>query len=69
MVIDMAGFDGREPHDDYLNLMEELRLYRRELADRPHRVVANKMDLPESEEKLATFIEKNRNYSDDHFRF
>lgn len=58
IVIDMAGFDGREPHEDYQHLLEELRLYRHELAQRPHIVAANKMDLPEAREKLETFVEK-----------
>jgi GTP-binding protein len=57
-VIDMAGFDGREPHEDFEHLLEELKLYRLELAERPHIVVANKMDLPEAREKLETFVEK-----------
>ena len=58
IVIDMAGFDGREPHEDYQHLLEELRLYRHELAHRPHMVVANKMDLPEARKKLQVFVEK-----------
>lgn len=58
-VIDMAGVDGREPYKDYLDLKKELELYKKELADRPTLVVANKMDLPESAENLAEFIEKS----------
>jgi len=55
-VIDMAGTDGREPHEDYRNLKQELKLYRGDLMRRPSLVVANKMDCPESAEKLAEFI-------------
>ena len=51
-VIDMAGVDGRNPVDDYRNLKKELKLYSAELARRPSMIVANKMDLPEADEKL-----------------
>ena len=57
-VIDMAGTDGREPWDDLKNLRNELRLHNPELLDRPFILVANKMDVDESVEKLAEFIEK-----------
>ncbi|MDP6357958.1 MAG: GTPase ObgE [Kiritimatiellia bacterium] len=57
-VIDMAGTDGREPEEDYRNLREELKLYRGDLMRRPSLVVSNKMDCPESAEKLATFIQE-----------
>lgn len=60
IVVDMAGVDTREPVDDYRNLMRELRLYDEELPQRPHLVIANKMDLPEAAEKLATFIKKTK---------
>ena len=55
-VIDMAAVDGRRPHEDYLNLKEELKLYRGDLMRRPALVVANKMDCPESADLLAEFI-------------
>ncbi len=54
-VIDMAGVDGRAPHQDFFDLREELRLYREDLPERPNLVIANKMDLPESAERLAEF--------------
>lgn len=57
-VIDMAGVDGREPYEDYRNLKQELKLYQGDLVRRPSLVVANKMDCPESEEKLAEFIKE-----------
>jgi GTP-binding protein len=57
-VIDMAGTDGREPEEDYQNLKQELKLYRGDLMRRPSLVMANKMDCPESAEKLATFIKE-----------
>ena len=54
-VIDMAGVDGRSPADDFLNLREELRLYREELAALPYAVIANKMDEPAAAENLKAF--------------
>ena len=57
-VIDMAGNDGREPIQDYNDLREELEMHQPEMSDRPSLVVANKMDLPASEENLKEFIEE-----------
>lgn len=54
-VVDMAGSEGRDPYEDWLQINEELRLYRKELADRPQIVAANKMDLPEAKENLERF--------------
>ncbi|NLG34494.1 MAG: GTPase ObgE [Lentisphaerae bacterium] len=59
-VIDMAGVDGRSPADDFLNLREELRLYRAELADRPYAVIANKMDEPAAKKNLTAFKRKTK---------
>ncbi len=55
LVLDMAGTEGRPPADDYRNLLEELRLYRADLLQRPRLVAANKMDLPEAAANLAEF--------------
>ncbi|WP_103108277.1 GTPase ObgE [Brevibacillus reuszeri] len=57
-VIDMAGVDGRDPYEDYLQINRELVLYNLKLEDRPQIVVANKMDLPEAAENLQRFKEK-----------
>ncbi len=58
LILDMAGVDTRNPLDDYNNLISELALYDAELPERPHLVVANKMDLPEADENLAEFIKE-----------
>ena len=39
----MAGVDGRDPYEDYLQINRELVLYNLKLEDRPQIVVANKM--------------------------
>ena len=57
-VIDMAGYDGRNPYEDYLSLKEELELYQEGLSKRPSIIAANKMDLSESVDNLNEFKEK-----------
>ena len=54
-LIDMAGVDVRDPVDDYKALREELKQFKKEVADKPVLVVANKMDLPEAKKNLARF--------------
>ncbi|ADU29747.1 GTPase ObgE [Evansella cellulosilytica] len=57
-VIDMSGLEGRDPYEDYVTINEELEQYNMRLTERPQIVVANKMDLPTSEENLQAFREK-----------
>ncbi|SDM80895.1 GTP-binding protein [Psychrobacillus sp. OK028] len=57
-VIDMSGMEGRDPYEDYLTINEELKQYNLRLTERPQIVVANKMDMPDSEENLKVFKEK-----------
>jgi GTP-binding protein len=59
-VIDMAGSEGRDPRDDFAQLRKEISLYQKELGERPYRIVANKMDLPEAAENLKKFEKKVR---------
>ena len=59
-VVDMAGIDGRNPADDFLNLREELQLYNPDLAHRPYWVLANKMDEPAAKKNLAAFKRKTK---------
>lgn len=55
LVLDMAGVDGRDPVADYHGLLHELAAYNPLLKDRPRIVIANKMDLPASTDRLAEF--------------
>ncbi|MBO8172556.1 MAG: GTPase ObgE [Bacillaceae bacterium] len=57
-VVDIAGSEGRDPYEDYVQINEELKLYQKGLEDRPQIVAANKMDLPGAEENLRAFREK-----------
>ncbi len=60
LLIDMAGTDGRNPWDDYKQLLSELELYDPELVRKPIYVVANKMDEPAAEENLKKFKRRIR---------
>jgi GTPase len=55
LLLDMAGTDGRNPWDDYKQLLTELELYDPTLVEKPIYVVANKMDEPTAEENLKKF--------------
>ncbi|WP_277584477.1 GTPase ObgE [Psychrobacillus antarcticus] len=57
-VIDMSGMEGRDPYEDYLTINDELKQYNLRLTERPQIIVANKMDMPDSEENLKIFKEK-----------
>uniref|UniRef100_UPI0026209275 Obg family GTPase CgtA n=1 Tax=uncultured Faecalicoccus sp. TaxID=1971760 RepID=UPI0026209275 len=57
-VLDMGGEEGRDPLNDYEIINEELRSYKIRLMERPQIVVANKMDLENSQNNLERFKEK-----------
>ena len=57
-VIDMSGFEGRDPYDDYVTINEELKNFNESLIKKPQIVVANKMDAPEAKEHLQAFKKK-----------
>ncbi|MCG3089236.1 GTPase ObgE [Sporosarcina cyprini] len=57
-VIDMSGLEGRDPYEDYTTINAELEQYNLRLMERPQVIVANKMDMPDSEENLQLFKEK-----------
>ncbi|HDF3148811.1 TPA: GTPase ObgE [Staphylococcus aureus] len=57
-MIDMSGSEGREPIEDYKVINQELAAYEQRLEDRPQIVVANKMDLAESQDNLILFKEE-----------
>ncbi|MBA4537188.1 GTPase ObgE [Bacillus aquiflavi] len=57
-MIDMAAVEGRDPFEDYNTINHELKEYNLKLTERPQIIVANKMDMPNSEENLKIFKEK-----------
>src|SRR5204863_6039870 len=58
LLIDMAGIDGRNPWDDYKQLLNELDLHDASLLKRPRLVVSNKMDEATAAENLKKFKRK-----------
>jgi GTP-binding protein len=56
-VIDVAGWEGRVPFDDFLVLQNELRNYRPELLDKPFLVALNKIDQEGAEAHLQHFYD------------
>ena len=58
ILLDMAGVDGRKPHDDYKQLLNELALYNPAILKKKRLVIANKMDLPEAKKNLTAFKNK-----------
>ena len=60
LLLDMAGTDGRNPWEDYQQLLTELELYDPALVEKPIYVVANKMDEPGAEANLKKFKRRIR---------
>ena len=60
LLLDMAGTDGRQPWDDYKQLINELGLYDATLLKKPRLVAANKMDEAVAGENLKKFKRKIR---------
>lgn len=58
-IIDMSGIDERAPWDDYTQLVAELGAYDKSLLEKPHIVLANKMDEESSEENLKEFRKRH----------
>lgn len=57
-VIDMSGFEGRDPYEDYQKINKELKNFSETLLKKPQIIIANKMDIEGSTEKLKKFKEK-----------
>lgn len=51
-IIDLSDFTGRDPFEDYTKICGELASFSPLLMEKRQLVVANKMDLPEAEEKM-----------------
>ena len=57
-VLDMSSSEGRAPYEDYKIINNELKKYNINLMKRKQIVVANKMDIAQSNENLLKFKEK-----------
>lgn len=60
-VIDMGASEGRNPIDDYEIILSEISKYDEKLKNKPHIIIANKMDIDGAEENLKIFKEKYKN--------
>ena len=58
ILIDISGQDGRNPWDDYQNLIKELDHYGQGLADKPRLVVLNKIDESAAAQNLEQFSQE-----------
>ena len=52
-VLDISGYEGRDPLEDFDAVNKELEIYNPKLSRMPQIIAANKMDLPQAEENLA----------------
>ena len=54
-VLDMGAVEGRNPSDDFKAIRKELENYDEKLIQKPHIVIANKMDIDGADENLEKF--------------
>jgi len=54
-LVDISGFEGRDPVEDYKSINSELKGYSKDLVTKTQILVANKMDLPQAEKNLKNF--------------
>ena len=57
-VIDISGFEGRNPYEDYVTIRKELENFDPTLLQRPEVIIANKMDGEKAKENLEEFKKK-----------
>lgn len=57
-VIDMGGYEMRNPYEDYMTINEELKNFKEDLLQKPQIIIANKMDIEGAKERLKKFKEK-----------
>ncbi len=53
-LVDVSGFEGRDPKEDFININTELKKFNPQLAERPQIVAGNKIDLA-TEEQIKDF--------------
>ena len=57
-IIDMSGFEGRNPYEDYQIINKELKDFNENIMKKPMIVIANKMDMEGSKQNLEEFKKK-----------
>lgn len=56
-VVDISGYEGRDPYDDYIKINKELEEYDKSMLNKPMIVIANKVDI-DFNNNLEKFIKK-----------
>jgi len=54
-VVDVSGFEGRDPVEDYRAINQELKSYSKAVARKPQVIALNKIDIPGAKENLKRF--------------
>jgi GTP-binding protein len=54
-LIDVSGFEGRDPYKDYVSLNKELKLYSKELMKKPQVIALNKCDIESAKDNVKRF--------------
>jgi GTP-binding protein len=57
-ILDTAQVDSRDVMEDFIILRSELEFFNPELLKRPYLIVANKLDVPDAEDKFRALQEK-----------
>ena len=57
-IIDISGYEGRDPYEDYVIINNELHNFSDKLLKKPQIIIANKIDMPGAEENLKEFKKK-----------
>jgi len=57
-IIDMSGFEGRDPYSDYEIINKELNDFNESIMKKPQVIVASKMDIEGAQENLKEFKKK-----------
>ena len=68
-LLDMSGVEGRDPFEDYVTIQEELESHDSTILNKPQIIIANKMDMPDSEENLKLFKEQMENIGEEYELF
>lgn len=65
-LLDMSGIEGRDPFEDYVTIQEELENHDPSILNKPQLIIANKMDMPDSEDNLELFKEQMENIGEEY---
>jgi GTPase len=59
-LLDVSGYEGRDPAADYKLIRAELKAYSDKLAKKPELIVATKLDLPDAQDNAKKLAKKLR---------